>query len=199
MLINSSIMKKIFFILSIPFVISAQDAFKKGTTVLNAGIGLGNYYGYGWFAQGYSAIPFINASLDHSFYNLDENIDLGIGGYFGFQSISYTSQQAWYTKNGNYKSGTVTQRWNYYSFGVRPSIHFSLKDAPVDLYGALLIGYTVVSYNVNDPDYYYAFRGSRPVFGLIAGGRYYFNSKTGLYLEAGYGHTMLNLGVSFKF
>lgn len=177
-----------------------QDAFKNKTTVLNLGVGLRSYYGYRLFAQGYSSVPYLNASLDHSVYNLDKNFDLGIGGYLGYTSWSYKYNGFYYTKNGVYRSGFVKQTWSIFHFGFRPSVHYSFSGAPFDLYAGLHIGYGISSYSSSDPDYdYTGINYSRLYWALFAGGRYYFGKKFGMFAELGYGISMLNLGISLKF
>ncbi len=179
----------------------AQDNnyFQKNSLTLNAGLGFGYFTGYGLFSQGYSQLPYFNFALDYSFHNLDKGIDLGLGAYMGYTSWSYKRNELYVTKNGNTKSGFIKQKWSIFHFGIRPTIHFALPDAPVDLYGGLLLGYGVASYSVNDPDYYYkGVSYSRPYWGIFAGGRYFFNKKVGAYLELGYGMSILNLGLSFK-
>lgn len=197
-------MKKvaIIFLLVISLLKSkAQDNnyFQKNSLILNAGLGFGYFTGYGLFSQGYSQLPYFNFSLDYSFYNLDKGVDLGLGGYLGYTSWSYKRNEMYYTKNGNVKTGFIKQKWSVIHFGFRPTIHYALPDAPLDLYGGLLLGYGVASYSVNDPDFYYTgVSYSRPYWGIFAGGRYFFNSKVGGYLELGYAMSILNLGLSFK-
>ncbi|MCX8080128.1 MAG: hypothetical protein N3F09_02705 [Bacteroidia bacterium] len=183
------------------FSIYGQEnyVFKNKSAILNAGFGLGGYYGHGWFASGYSQLPYINASLDYSFYNVDKGIDIGLGAYTGFVSWSYRYNGVYYTKSGVYKNSKLVQRWSVFHIGFRPTIHYSLEDTPLDIYGGLMLGYGIATYTSSDPDYFYSgVSYTRLYWGLLAGARYFFKPKFGGYLELGYGYSFLNLGISLK-
>ncbi|GIV27354.1 MAG: hypothetical protein KatS3mg027_1168 [Bacteroidia bacterium] len=183
--------------------IQAQDAFGKGSTVLNLGLGLGGVVGY-WGA-GYSATPYLNTSLDIGVYEFPDvkGLSIGLGGYLGYKSTSYTYGGTWVDKKGNiHYDEPVKSTWTYFAIGFRPTIHYSFSSANAEVYAGLPLGYVIVSHKYSNPEYAYYANTTYPSYvgyGLIFGGRYFFSKSFGAYLELGYGISYLNLGVSFKF
>ncbi len=177
------------------------QVFKKGTGALNAGVGLLGYTPY--WGVGYSASPYLNVAFDYGVYDFPENnkLSIGIGGYIGYKSISYSWTGSWEDKYERWHyNEPVKETWSYTAFGIRPTVHYSLLDN-AEIYGGLSLGYVVLGYRTNNPDYDISYRsyGSYVGFGTYAGFRYYFGKSFGLYTELGYGLAYLNIGVSFKF
>lgn len=179
---------------------SFGQVFQKGTRVLNLGLGLGgNVY---YLNSGYNSTPYFNLSFDYGVYNFSDvdNLSLGIGGYFGYKNVWNRWNTWWYDKNGNlHLSGGFRENWNYFSFGIRPTIHYSF-DNNFQVYGGFQFGYVLVSYSNTNPNFYYTESyGSRLGIGMLVAARYMFSKSFGAYGELGFGMTYLNLGVSFKF
>jgi len=197
-------MKKIVLLLGLGIASSlfGQDAFKRKTTVLNLGLGLGNGYVRYW-GVGYSSTPYINVALDHGVYDFSEvkGLSIGLGGFLGWRRVSYTYNDIWVDRNGRWHyNEPFTESWSYMNLGFRPTLHYSFEDVKAEVYAGFPIGYTFVNYKVSNPDYYYV--GTYANYfsvGFQLGGRYYFTDRFGIFLEFGYTYSYANLGISLKF
>ena len=163
-----------------------QPTFVKGDNVASLGVGLGGYYG-GWYGHGVKKMPLISASFDHCFFDnlFNEKSSIGIGGLVGYKSIK------------------VVDYWkiNYIVIGVRGTFHYALVNK-LDTYGGLHLGYDICNSKYIGPygsTWDRSTGGSGLSYGFFVGGRYYFTNSIGAYAELGYGYSILNLGVSFKF
>lgn len=169
--------------------------YSKGDLTANAGISFG-LIGYG-FGYGSSSIgfPAISANVE---YSLDDRF--AFGPYLGYFARTYRA--------ASYKNG-----FSVVSFGGRGTFHatsslndwlsLSIDEDKWDLYGTLILGYEVYSWNYDsawgDNDLYDSSSGGL-VFGPVVGARYHFNNKIGAYFEGGRGaFGWGTLGVSAKF
>lgn len=175
-------MKKIFaaFVLTLLLVSSQSFAqYQKGDKLLNAGIGLGAYYGGG--------IP-IGASLE---FGITDQISVG-------PQIDY------YSWGYNFGLG-YRYRYTFIPIGVRGSYHLNevlnLGNEKLDLYAGAGLGYYISSYSDNTgyTGVYDNAYGGRVFLNIHAGGRYYFKPNLGGFAELGYGVSTLKVGVAFKF
>ncbi len=154
-------------------IIVAQYA--KGDKLLNAGIGLGAYYGGG--------LP------------LGASFEVGIT-----DQISVGAQADFYT--WSYLTG---YRYTFVPIAVRGSYHvnelLNLGNDKLDLYGGLALGYYLSSYTTpyGSGSIYSDAYGSKVFLGAHVGGRYYFKPNLGGFAELGYGAAALKIGVAFKF
>lgn len=172
--------------------VKAQDLFSKGAIAVNANIGLGNYSGYNM------GIPPLSLSADVGVIDnlIGDNGSVGVGGYVGFATNSYTYN---YYSNYYYKA-TVTRM----CFGVRGTFHYQLNDK-LDTYAGLMLGLYTYSYsykdNYNDDyykNYYSNLNHSDIAFSAYVGTRYYFSRTMALNAEVGYGFTYISAGLTFK-
>ncbi len=181
----------------------AQDIFTKGTSILNLGIGAGGYSKYGW-GTGYRATPYIGAALDYGIYSFPDvkGLSIGLGGYLGWRAYSISYNRTWRDKNGNWHyDKPVTERWNFFAMGLRPTIHYSFENVKAEVYAGIPLGYFFVNYSASDPDYasYYNYSyGSFFDVAFFLGARYFFTDKLGVFLEGGYGVSYFNIGLSLK-
>lgn len=184
-------------LLALPLVSSAQ--FEAGDNVLGVGVGLGGSYGIGFSGAGVSQSPAIALHLDHGMGDLGVGT-WGLGGFVGYKSYKYTYDNFWYN---NYRS---SYKWTYVVIGARGTWHYNEwhgVDA-LDTYGGLMLAYRAASFK--DETVYPAGATSFnagtysgiTLSGLL-GARYYFSDNLGAYLEAGFGVSVLQLGVSYKF
>lgn len=153
----------------------AQMPIDKGTTFVNAGIGVGGYTGVGGIA-------------------------LGAGADFGVApSITVGGQAAYRSFNYGYLG--VNDKVNYLYFAARGSYHFNellkLNMNQLDLYAGLGIGYESVSYSSNYGSGFNTF-ASGVYIPVHIGARYMFSDKIGGIAEIGSGVSPLFLGVTFK-
>lgn len=176
-------MKKVIFFLCILFATSNSNAqsFQKGTNVINAGVGFGtNLGGLG------NARPAISISFEHGNWDISGPGVISLGGYLGNTGFTYKSE--------GYK-----QSWNYTIIGVRSAYHYSgLENPKLDVYGGLMLSYNIATYKAQGYDGPNNFGGGLGFSGFV-GGRYFFNEKLGAFAELGYGISILNAGVAFKF
>ena len=174
--------------------VKAQDLFSKGAIAVNASIGLGNYSGYNM------GIPPLSVAADFGIIDniIGDNGSVGVGGYVGFATNSYTYN---YYSNYYYKS-TVTRM----CFGVRGTFHYQLSNK-LDTYAGLMLGLYTYSYSYKDNynnnyndlyDYYNNSNHSNLSFSGFVGTRYYFSKAMALNAEVGYGFTYISAGLTFK-
>lgn len=160
------------------------QSFEKGTTAINAGIGIGTALGgYG------TARPAISVSADHGLWEVGGPGLISLGGYVGNTGYKYS--------NGGY-----TSKWNYIIIGVRGAYHYSgFENLPdLDLYAGAMVGYNIVNYSSDvDESYYGKNYGSGIGFSGFAGARWFFTDLFGVYAELGYGVSVLNVGATIKF
>ena len=157
---------------------NAQEVFHKGTTAINAGIGLGSYY------SGIT-IPPLSVSLD---YGVADNLingnngSISVGGFAGYAASSHTY--------GAYKT-----TFSYIALGGRGAFHYQFAPK-LDTYAGLMVSYDIVSSNYDAFANY--IKTSHVDWSIFLGGRYFFTEKIGAFAELGYGFYNLNLGVTFK-
>lgn len=178
---------------------SANAQYSKGDLNLNAGFAFG-LLGYSYQGNHSGFLP-LTANLE---YSLDDRF--AVGPYLGYFSRTYKYNNGW--GNDHY-----SDRLSVLSFGVRGTLHAtsivndlldtSINEEKFDLYGSLLLGYEVYSWNYDDA--WGEFeptnqKAGRAIFGPVLGVRYHFNPKIGAYFEGGRGTFGVGtLGVTFKF
>jgi len=158
---------------------NAQEVFHKGTTAINAGVGLGSYYSG-------LALPPLSVSLDYGVTgNMinGNNGSISVGGFVGYAASSY--------------SGWIADKVNvsYAILGARGAFHYQFAPK-LDTYAGLMVSYDIVSSNYDAFAIY--IKGSRVDWSIFLGCRYFFTEKIGAFAELGYGFYNLNLGVTFK-
>ena len=157
-------------------IANAQEVFHKGTTAINAGIGLGSYYNS-------LSIPPLSVSLDYGVTgNMinGNNGSISVGGFLG-----YTATKKFYGDAG--ASIAV--------LGARGAFHYQFAPK-LDTYAGLMVSYDIVSSNYDAFANY--IKTSHVDWSIFLGGRYFFTEKIGAFAELGYGFYNLNLGVTFK-
>ena len=158
---------------------NAQEVFHKGTTAINAGIGLGSYYNS-------LSIPPLSVSLD---YGVADNLingnngSISVGGFVGYAASSFSG---WTTDK-------VTV--SYAALGARGAFHYQFAPK-LDTYAGLMLSYDIVSSSYDAFSNY--IKSSHIDWSLFLGARYFFTEKIGAFAELGYGFYNLNLGVTFK-
>ena len=188
---------------------SSAQAFEEGTNALNVGLGVGGYrFGYNSYYT-YTQSPTFTLAFDRGVKQLGPGI-LGIGGLVAFN----TSRSQWSTDY--YWTGTT---YNYdirrtnIMLGARGTYHWNEWHGidKLDLYAGVLAGFSIgakvdkSTKTVNgvttayDASANYTDRLSLPFLSAFAGVRYLFTDRFGVYAEAGYGISLLNGGMTFKF
>jgi len=177
--------KSIFILLTILIAVAAEaQPFQKGTTTANIGVGLGTALG----GLG-KARPAISTSIDHGVWDIGGPGVISLGGYVGNTGYKYA--------RGNY-----TYKWNYMVVGARGAYHYNgFTSVPkLDVYGGIMLGYNIVKYSSDGDDIAMANSyGSGMGFSGFLGSRWFFSNSMGVYAELGYGVSVLNAGLTFKF
>lgn len=179
-------MKKLILTL-IVVLISANihaQAFENGTTVANAGIGLGTALG----GLG-TARPALSLSVDHGLWEVGGPGLISLGGYVG-------------TTGYKYKNMDYTAKWNYFVVGARGAYHYNgFTDLPkLDVYGGLMLAYNIVKYSSEGSGESLSGNyGSGLGLSGFVGGRWFFSDVFGAFAELGYGVSVLNIGITYKF
>ena len=161
-------------------IANAQEVFHKGTTAINAGIGLGSYYNS-------LSIPPLSVSLD---YGVTDNLingnngSISVGGFVGYAASSFSGWTA--------DKVTVS----YAVLGARGAFHYQFAPK-LDTYAGLMLSYDIISTPSSWGNYAWG-HSSHIDWSLFLGTRYYFTEKIGAFAELGYGFYNLNLGVTFK-
>lgn len=164
------------------------QVYEKGSSQLNAGIGLGSTLTGSGFK---STIPPIGVSFEYGFHD-----KISVGAYAGYAGASNEI-----TSFG----GTWKFNYSYIVIGARGSYHFDFLDTDkFDPYAGVIIGYNIASSSVEKPSGYTgpditAASAGGVIIGGHLGMRYHFNEKIGVFGELGYGIAFLQLGVTAKF
>lgn len=184
------------------------QAFDKGITAINLGIGLGGArYSYiSAYNNDYSTSPTITASFEHGVASVDGIGAIGVGGLFANKSVHYKSTSHSYSTTYEYD-----RKWSNTVIGLRGAIHLNelLESDQFDVYGGLMLGYNIGSYKDKSTRTYhgvttdwsddYHYKLNFVTWSTFVGGRYYISDHIGAYLEVGYGVSYLNLGLTAKF
>ena len=159
---------------------SATNSFREGSKVINLQIGFGStLYGAGYKGS----FPPISISYEQE---VAEG-KWGVGGYLA-------------TTSAKWGSGSDYWKFSYTVIGARGAYHFYTTDK-IDTYGGLMLGYDIVSSKWKGEGSENTFKasGSGVAYAFFVGGRYYFSDHIGASAELGYGVSVLNLGLAFKF
>ncbi len=148
---------------------------------LRAGIGLNSY-----------GIP-IEVSYEQGFkQNLFgvNKLNLGLGGYLGYYGNTETV--------GSWDGNDYGYKYSHIVIGARGIVHYPLIPK-IDTYAGVMLGYNIASARFygdgTDPG---SSAAGGFAFGGIVGARYQFNSKWGVYAEAGYSISYLSFGLVYS-
>jgi len=178
-----------------------DDAFSRGTGVLDVGLGIGDSYAYG--NGNYTSTPNFIMSYDYGLMFVGPGT-ISIGGLLSYRGVFYN-----YTAPSGYY---YNQSWLYYIIGVRSAYHWNFtRNRKWDPYFGIMLTYYGLHYNQssNDPSnnnpanpYYSQSSVNYNSYlspGFYIGARYLLGNKIGIWLELGYGYTDAALGICVKF
>ncbi|MDR2910675.1 MAG: hypothetical protein LBV47_04835 [Bacteroidales bacterium] len=168
-------------------VTNAQDVFKKGDLVFNAGVGVNNslYSGNGYK----STIPVAISGEYGVAENLigGDNGSIGVGGYLGYTGSKYDAGIA-----------DFSVKYSSIIVGARGTFHYQFVNK-LDTYAGLMLGYDVVSSKVTGTlAGGYAASASGFSSSFFLGARYWFAPAVGAFAELGSGISNCTLGVAFR-
>lgn len=153
---------------------SAQNVVEQGTSIGSVGVGM-DYRTY----DGHSSGVFtLSGAYDYGLagYLWDDNSALTLGGYLSASSWKY--------------SNSVT-------FGPRLGLHYHFIPQ-LDTYVSLILAYSHMTWRDEYKTQKHSSAGGFDWGGHL-GVRYMFQPTIGMFAEVGYGISLLNIGVSFKF
>lgn len=177
-----------------------QAQFDQGDNRLGVGVGIGGSYGIGYSGSGVSETPAIALHFDHGMGDLGPG-KWGLGGFVGYKSYKYEYTNYYFGLN-NYVS---SYKWTYVVIGARGTWHYNdwHGNPNLDTYGGLMLAYRAASFK--DETVYPSGIGATSAgtysgFSLtgLVGARYFFSDRIGAYLEAGFGVSVLQLGLAVK-
>ena len=147
--------------------------------IINAGIG------FGFAASGYKmGMPPISVSLD--FLKL-KNMPVMLGVFGGYRTQKYAI---------SFILTEVSLTYTEIAFGARATYHANFSPK-LDAYAGLTLGYAIQSLDGDYGDLFPA--TSYFVYGVNAGGRYFFSDKIGIYAELGYSpFQVASVGLTLK-
>jgi len=147
-----------------------------GDIVLQIGVGWGYYGVYG------IGVPPITVVGE---YGITDNIS--VGGMIGYN-------------NWGYSYGTYNITSHNIMLGVRGNWHFNdlIHVKNLDLYAGIALG-AYVYVTTSNIAYYTGGTTAGFLWNFQVGARYYFTQNIGVWLELGYGYSVVSGGVVFKF
>lgn len=159
---------------------TGAQSFGEGSKVVNLQFGFGStLYGAGYKGS----LPPISISYEQAI----TDGKLGVGAYLARSTAKWGA-------------GSDYWKFSYTIIGARGAYHFYITDK-IDTYGGLMLGYDIVSskWKGEGDGNTYTANGSGVAYSFFIGGRYYFSEKIGASAELGYGVSVLNVGLAFKF
>jgi hypothetical protein len=165
--------------------------FQKGTTMVNAGLGLGTGYSFG---SGLESTPAVSVSAERGMLEgLGPGV-IGVGGMVGYKGYSY-----------QYPNTDGKSRWNTLMLLARGTYHYDLFHHPaIDTYLGVSVGMRLELHNekydgaaLHDPENSYG--GAHLETGVFAGARYFLTKNIGAFGELGYDMTYLKFGLTGRF
>lgn len=180
---------------------SQGDAFGKGKSAINLGVGFGNtIYTGGNYKMGF---PTISVSYEIGILEVAMGSSLkgvvGVGGLIGYGGSRYNNSYSYWGSGYGYDVRT-----NYFLFAARGNYHFIFLDK-LDTYAGIILGYytgnSKVTYDANYPSSYPTYSGSDGGFhgGAYAGARWFFTPAIAAFAEVGWSISILTIGGTFKF
>lgn len=167
----------------------AQDVFAKGQNTVSLGIGLFGNYG------GTLQVPPLQATYEYCVVDgliNGNNGSIGIGAMGAYYRVGEQRMDAKWSVNGGL-------------LGARGSFHYQFV-GKLDTYAGIFLGARMTGTNttVAVGDYSTDVQSSSSVssafsWGLHLGARYYFTPAFAATAEVGYGYSILNLGITFRF
>ncbi|MBK8706323.1 MAG: hypothetical protein IPN33_24000 [Saprospiraceae bacterium] len=160
---------------------SQAQAYEKGSKVLNIGIGVGGWYDFGFISPG------VSASFEVGVWPTGKFGVIGIGAYTGFRVAV--------DKNDFF--GDIT--YGNFVLAPRGTYHFTIIPVEkLDVYAAIQLITAFESINYDD-DFFEDSNSVNIYPGVVAGVRYYFSDRFGVFGEVGYNLNYLTGGIALSF
>jgi hypothetical protein len=176
-------------------------AVNRGSILINVGVGYGTMINKGYK----TLIPPVMVSADYALPIGKLPFSFGLMAGFSGEFVKKTDVQV-NDKDGQPISQDGSGEFTNYIFGAggRFSYHFNWGVNKLDTYATLTLGFLLnsLNYQLETPGQKNSDSDSEflPLWGLNIGGRYFFTSHFGLFLDVGYTNlTIVSLGTTFKF
>lgn len=182
---------------------TANAQIQKDQSVISMTLGLGNFY-YGKTYE--TTTPPLMFSYEYGHQRDAFGVDglsIGIGGCLGYTGASSKTQ---------YGNATLTSRVSECIIAFKASGHYDFFQIPkLDMYASVLLGWGIAgSSNTWEGDeetiaiakslgWENQDKVGGPLFGIVAGARYWLTDYFGGNVEIGYGPAFLNIGCCFTF
>lgn len=163
------------------------QSFVKGNDIVSAKVGLGTNFDF-------SGIPPIGITYEHGLiddvFKNGWDVNLGLGAEVDFWSNKYTNI-------------LVTQSFYHSFFGVRGALHKEFVNN-LDTYAGISLGMVYNKYSIGDSnnDKILKELGYNQLgfgYSTFVGCRYYFHPNWAVNAEAGWGVSLINVGMTYKF
>ncbi|MBL7792208.1 MAG: hypothetical protein JNK77_07785 [Saprospiraceae bacterium] len=181
-------MKKVLFVLVTAVLCcgimqeSQAQAYEKGSKVLNIGLGVGGWYDFGFGAPG------VSASFEAGIWPTGKFGVIGLGAYTGFRVAvdKYDFYDVAYTN---------------FVIAPRGTYHFTIIPVEkLDVYAAIQLITAFESINYRDDDDFFTDSNNLNIYpGVVAGVRYYFSDRFGVFGEVGYNLNYITGGIALSF
>ena len=171
---------------------SAQTpSFTQNDNVVSLGVGFGGvlYSGYGYKGSGYHELPTFTISYERCIIEnlFNDQSSLGVGGLVGYTSAKYDYSDYW-----GWKSTDIM-------IGARGALHYAFVDK-LDTYAGVMVGFNINTWKWHGTYESTSNAGTSGLaYTLFVGARYYFTESIAAFAELGYGYSLANVGLSFKF
>jgi hypothetical protein len=166
----------------------------------------------------------INFNATSQSFEIGDNvlgIGIGIGGNYGYSSLSGSPSIGLYYENGVTEIGTVgilgiggylgyksyKDEYSYFGYSAKGAFHYTGLDVEkFDPYAGLMLGYNIASSTIKETgttsiysnSNYNDASGSVNFSGFV-GARYFLTNNVAAYAELGFGVSNLTVGAAFKF
>ena len=180
----------------ISLICTQAQNLSKGDKVMGFGIGLASYHA----SNEKIVFPPIRLSLDYCVKDhlFDAKSSLSLGAYVGYFGGRSEISTNW---------GVAGYKYSNFNLGARGGFHYNFIPQ-LDTYAGLLLGYTISSaskygatFDKGNDIVITESSKSRggPFYSVYFGARYDFSRNFGTFVELGYGLSVLELGISYRF
>lgn len=163
---------------SAPGAAGSVPGYEQGRWVASASLGMGLANTYGG-----NGTPLMAVTAE-----LGVTPRVSVGGSAGMS----TSKYEYFGYAAKYAYTVIAARGSYHFTEVAP-------DKPLDLYAGVSLGYNHVGVSESGPNSFgYSAGASYTLYGVHGGARWYFNPRTAVFGELGYGLGALAVGMSVR-
>ena len=170
--------------------VKVEEMFDKNTQLIHVGVGING-----------TAMPIelsYEKGIKDDLFGV-KGLNLGVGGYFNYFGSSTTNSYSSYV-NGSVVNTSYTWSYTNIVLGGRALAHYKFIDK-LDTYAGVMLGYDIFGAKLSPENSLIPATGASFIFyGGVAGIRYEFSPKFGVYLEGGSASVSnASIGIAYKF